>query len=49
MLTRGELIAIRAVLEVRLGWAHKLTQRVHEEWAAQPPEPTQIEDQQCEP
>lgn len=27
---------------------HELPQRVNEEWAAQPPESTQNEDQQCE-
>lgn len=44
MLTRSELIAIRAVLEVDLGWEHKLTQRVHEEWKATPPEPREEEE-----
>lgn len=39
MLTRAELAAIRAVLEVRLGWEHRLTQRVHDEWQTAQPEP----------
>ena len=44
MLTRSELAAIRAVLEVRHGWSDPLTQRVHEEWAAAEPEPTNTHD-----
>lgn len=37
-LTRADLAAIRAVLETRLGWQHPLTQRVHQEHEATPPE-----------
>lgn len=43
MLTRAELAAIRAVLEVHHGWHDPLTQRVNQEWAATPPEPTDDE------
>ena len=44
MLTRAQLLAIAAVLEVRLGWEHPLTQAV---WAAhnqQPPETREEEE-----
>ena len=35
-LTRAQLAAIRAVLEVRLGWDHPLTQAIHEAHEATP-------------
>lgn len=48
MLTRAELAAIRAILETHYGWGHHLTQRIHEEWKATPPEPPKRENQPCE-
>lgn len=40
MLTRTELAAARAVLEVHLGWNHPITQAIHRAHEATPPEPT---------
>ena len=42
-LTRAQLAAIRAVLEVRLGWDHPLTQAIHAAHEATEPEPTEEE------
>lgn len=40
MLTRAELAAARAVLEVHLGWNHLLTQAIHRAREATQPQPT---------
>ena len=46
-LTRAQLAAIRAVLEVRLGWDHPLTQAIHETHEATEPEPTEEEKEEA--
>ena len=48
-LTRAQLAAIRAVLEVRLGWGHPLTQAIHETHEATEPEPPTEREEEAWP